>query len=67
MQFPFVTTGSPAHLNPGTTVLVALTPSLLWGAALLSTFLLAPAETFPGIRRGDDGGSQTPVAARRVQ
>ncbi|MCS5479511.1 DUF3267 domain-containing protein [Corynebacterium sp. YIM 101645] len=44
VKFPFVTTGSPAYLNPGTTTLVALTPSLLWGAILLTALLLVPAE-----------------------
>jgi hypothetical protein len=42
--FPFLTTGSPAYLNRGSTAFVALAPSLAWGVLLLAAFLLAPAD-----------------------
>lgn len=42
--FPFLTTGSPAYLNRGSTAFVALAPSLAWGALLLAVLLLAPAD-----------------------
>ncbi len=42
VRFPFLTTGSRAHLTRRSAVLVALAPSLVWGLALGGALLVLP-------------------------